>query len=125
MHEKRQHPRFDCDIKTTFYFHEGDPSKIDIQKDKGTKSKGKILDISCGGIFIATNERVAASTPIKLKFKLKKQSIETTGKITRTGLIANNPAETVIRLKKHKIKEELYIAIEFDNKLKQLCEYDI
>ena len=125
MQEKRKFKRFDCNIKTTFFYFEGNPEEIDIKKESGKKTKGSIIDISCGGVFIATNENIPTGRPVKLQFKLKKYYIETTGKIVRAGTIVNNPTETAQKIKDNKVKADLFIAVEFDNELETLNEEDM
>lgn len=78
------------------------------------KGKGVIIDISRGGVFIASNTRVAAGMPIILNFELMKQKMSITGHIVRTGMLANNPSEVARKFSMFSHRGDSYIAVEFN-----------
>ena len=119
MAEKRKFPRFNCKLKCRFHYFEGDPETIDIRSTKSIKGKGKILDISCGGILISTNTPVGINRPIIAELKTNRKTYKRLGNIVRTGLVENNPAEVLEKFKKLKIKEKVYIAIEFEQPIEE------
>jgi len=123
MDEKRHFERFNCKIKTKFKYYEGDPDRYDPSTATFINSKGTIFDISVGGIFIITDERVTVGMPFVTNFSLKKKKLQLTGHIVRTGLLKNNPSEIAIKFKKHSTHGDAYIAVEFDQPLDDL-KYD-
>lgn len=117
MTEKRQFPRYSCNLKTKFLYYMGNPEEIDINTSVPKKGKGLILDICSGGVFIITNEKVTIGIPIKVNFSIKKNKYNMSGKIVRTGLLKNNPSELVQKYSKLAIKKDSYIAVEFTEKI--------
>lgn len=115
MNEKRKYSRYACLLKAKFIYFEGDPDSS--ENLKGTKGKGRILDISQGGIFIATNSKVSINQPIEITFKTAHKKYTKKGTIIRTGLIKNNPSDTVIKYENLKIKENSYLAVQFEELL--------
>ncbi len=115
MNEKRHFYRYNCQIKSKFEYCEGNPATEEYGDP--IKGKGRILDISQGGIFIATDEKVSISLPIEVNFKTNNKKYLKNGNIIRTGLIKNNPSETVQKYNELKIKEQSYLAIQFDEPL--------
>lgn len=120
MKEKRKFPRYACKIKTAFEYYEGNPEKIDTAITVPQKGKGFILDISCGGLFIATNDRVPVGLPIQLSFSTKKNTYNLAGHIVRTGLFKNNPSEIAQKYLKFSSRGDSYLAIEFDTPLESI-----
>jgi hypothetical protein len=112
--EKRKYTRYDCSIKSKFFFHVGHPEELDISTDVPQKGKGTIVDISRGGVFLTSHNRVQVGMPIILKFSLNKQKMDIQGHILRTGLIENNPTEIAKKFLKHVSKGDSYIAVEFN-----------
>lgn len=119
--DKRKHTRYACSIKTKFDFYVGNPDEIDISIEIPQKGKGIIIDISCGGVFIASNTRVPAGMPVILDFVLDKKKINIQGKIVRTGLLKNNPSEIAKKFSMFSSKGDSYIAVEF---LKPIEEFN-
>ncbi len=68
MNEKRQFPRYECNISVKFAFYEGNPEELKMESLKPVKGKGTIIDISKGGAFIVCNSRVNINMPINLFF---------------------------------------------------------
>ena len=122
MSEKRKYPRYACKIKSKFDYFEGNPDTIDIDLSVPEKGKGLILDISKGGLFLVSDERVAIGMPIKLNFKLNKQKCSKTGKIVRTGLLSNNPSELAQKFSRYAASASAYIAVEFDELIEEITE---
>jgi hypothetical protein len=118
--DKRKHRRYACSIKTNFKFYTGNPDDFDMSSSTPEKGKGVIMDISCGGVLIATNSRVSAAMPIILSFKMNKEDYKIQGKIVRTGLLKNNPSEIAQKFKLFSGKGDLYIAVEFDTPISDL-----
>jgi len=114
MPEKRKFPRYNCKVKTKFEFYEGNPDDFDAQKSKFKKGKGLILDISNGGIFIVTDEKVSIGLPIKASFGLEKEKYSINGTIVRTGLLKNNPSELAKKFAEASTNKDAYIAMEFN-----------
>lgn len=114
MPDKRKYPRYSCSIKTKFEYFTGNPDEVNIDTSIAEKGKGVIIDISRGGVFIASNTRVAVGMPIILNFDLQKQKKRITGHIVRTGLLANNPSEVARKFSMFSSKGDSYIAVEFN-----------
>lgn len=125
MTEKRKYKRIPCKIKVQFEFVEGDPEEIDIEDSTPTTGTGLILDISKGGIFIVSKTRISINNPIKSTFKLKNDMCTIEGSVVRTGLIKNNPAEIAQKYSKKDLKEDVYIAVRFDQPLEKLSKSDL
>ncbi|MBN1500297.1 MAG: PilZ domain-containing protein [Spirochaetes bacterium] len=125
MSEKRKFPRFCCKLKCKFNYFEGDPEKIDIHSVKSRKGKAGILDISRGGVFISTNTEVGINRPVIVTFKTNRKVYSLLGNIVRTGLVENNPAEVLEKFKQRKIKEKIYIAVEFEKPVEEFTEGEI
>lgn len=117
--DKRKYARYSCSIKTKFCYYVGNPDEIDINTSEPKKGKGLIIDISCGGVFIASNTRVPAGMPVILDFTLDKQKIKIQGRITRTGLLQNNPSEIARKFAMFSSKGDSYIAVEFNDPIKE------
>ena len=122
MTEKRKFPRYACKIKAGYEYYEGNPEEIDTSITVAQKGEGFILDISCGGIFIVTNDRVPVGIPIKISFSTKKNSYNLTGHIVRTGLFKNNPSQ---KYEKFSSKGDSYLAVEFDTPLESITTKDL
>lgn len=114
MPDKRKYPRYSCSIKTKFEYFTGNPDEVNIDTSIAEKGKGVIIDISRGGVFIASNTRVAVGMPIILNFDLQKQKKRITAHIVRTGLLANNPTEVARKFSMFSSKGDSYIAVEFN-----------
>jgi hypothetical protein len=117
MTEKRTYPRFESKIKCTFDYYEGDPETIDMELEHPEQGKGYVMDISKGGVFIISDERVAVSMPVKVSFSIGKARFNPRGVIVRTGLLENNPSEIARRFSRYSAKGETYIAVEFSEPL--------
>lgn len=117
--DKRKYTRYACSIKSKFEYYVGNPDEIDINLSVPKKGKGIIIDISCGGVFIASNTRVPAGMPVILKFALKKEKITIQGRIVRTGLLKNNPSEIAKKFSMFSTKGDSYIAVEFDQTMNE------
>jgi hypothetical protein len=125
MNEKRLHPRYSCRMKVHFHFFEGDPDIVDIKDAPFKKGKGTILDISCGGMFIATNERVSVNIPISVTFRNRRTVLAVDGTIIRTGLLTNNPSGIARKFKLLRTKKDFFIAVRFSQLLENLDESDL
>ena len=115
MTEKRKYVRYECKILAKFDFYEGDPNKIDIDNTVPHKGTGYILDLSSGGLLLATNDRVGIDMPIKINFFIKDKGYDKLGKIIRTGLIKDNPSDVAKEFAGYTNKGDLYIAMKFDH----------
>ena len=111
--DKRRYTRYTCSIKSKFYYYVGNPDEIDINIDLPQKGKGLIIDISPGGVFIASNTKVPVGMPVILKFSFNKQKMDIQGNIVRTGLLKNNPTEIARKFSIFSSKGDSYIAVEF------------
>ncbi|HOS41750.1 MAG TPA: PilZ domain-containing protein [Spirochaetota bacterium] len=125
MSEKRKYRRYACDIKATFEFFEGDPDTVDVTITIPSNGAGRIIDISRGGVFIASNDRVSISNIIRVSFALKKEKRTAEGIIVRTGLLRNNPSEAALRFANRKVKEDSYIAVRFTDPLPDFTDKDL
>ena len=125
MTEKRKYPRYNCEFKTKFDYYEGNPEKIDTDKDTPQKCKGHILDISQGGVFIVSVTRVAIGMPLRIKFSTKKNKYNVMGFIVRTGLLENNPSKIAQKFAKFSSKGDSYIAVEFDKTITEDIKEEI
>ncbi|MCP4135741.1 MAG: PilZ domain-containing protein [bacterium] len=125
MSEKRKFHRYSCKIKSEFDYYEGNPDEIDLDISVPQKGTGLILDISCGGLFLVTDEKVSINMPIRIRFKTKKEPFNILGKIVRTGLLKNNPSEIAQRFAHFSVKGDSYIAIEFDEAIASLSEQEL
>jgi hypothetical protein len=117
--DKRKFMRYACSIKTRFDYYVGNPDEIDVSISVPQKGKGVIIDISCGGVFIASNTRVPAGMPVILNFTLDKEKISVQGRIARTGLLKNNPTEVAKKFSMFSSKGDSYIAVEFVHPIKE------
>jgi len=117
--DKRKYTRYTCSIKTRFDYYIGNPDDIDIDTSVPKQGKGLIIDISCGGVLIASNTRVPAGMPIILSFTLNKQKMNVQGRIARTGLLQNNPTEIAKKFAIFSSKGDSYIAVEFTNPINE------
>ncbi len=125
MSEKRKFPRYACKLKTTFDYYEGNPDDLDLAVTVPTKGQGLILDLSQGGVFIISDDRVPVHMPILVRFSTKKQDFEVMGKIVRTGLLEFNPSEVAMKYARFSAKGEVYIAVQFDEEIPVISEKDI
>ena len=114
MPDQRKYTRYSCSIKTKFEYFTGNPDEVNTDTSVAEKGKGVIIDISCGGVFIASSTRVAAGMPVILNFTLQKDKKRVTGRIVRTGLLNNNPSEVARKFSMFSAKGDSYIAVEFD-----------
>ncbi|HPS59135.1 MAG TPA: PilZ domain-containing protein [Spirochaetota bacterium] len=119
MPDQRKYPRYSCSIKTKFEYFTGNPDEVNIDTSVADKGKGVIIDISRGGVFIASNTRVAAGMPVILNFNLLKQKIRIAGHIVRTGLLTNNPSEVARKFSMFSSKGDSYIAVEFSEPVEE------
>ena len=118
MNDKRKFKRYECKIKVRFeHSEEMNPPTENISPFKG---KGHILDISQGGVFIATDSNVPVSCDIVVSFKTESKIFEEKGFIVRTGTLKNNPAEVIKKFENYDIKENAYIAVQFDNPIEDI-----
>lgn len=115
MNEKREFPRYACNLSVKFSFYEGNPDELDTETAKQVKDKGIIIDISKSGVFLVSNSRVNINMPINLVFTFNKDKININGLIVRTGLMKNNPSELAKKYSGKKVKGDAYIAVKFDN----------
>jgi hypothetical protein len=122
MNEKRKFKRYECKIKVRFEHTEEMNSST--EEIPGFKGKGHILDISQGGIFIATDTNVPVSCDILVTFKTESRIFEEKGFIVRTGTLKNNPAEVVKKFENYDIKEKSYIAIQFENPIDNINQME-
>lgn len=125
MTEKRKYPRYSCKIKVSYEYYEGDPESADADIIVPSKGKGFIYDISQGGAFLISNERVAVNQRMRLTFSTKKSDYAMESRITRTGLIKNNPSEIAQRMTGHTSKGDSYIAVEFTHPIPQFNPDDL
>lgn len=122
MNEKRMYPRYSCRMKVRFHFFEGDPDIVDIHDTPSTKGKGTVLDISRGGMFIATNNRVSVNIPISLQFRSRREVFSISGTIIRTGLLSNNPSGIARKFGILRSKKDFFIAVRFSQLLENFDE---
>jgi len=122
MNEKRMYPRYACRMKVRFHFFEGDPDVVKINDATSTKGTGTVLDISRGGMFIATNNRVSVNIPISLRFRSRHEVFSVNGTIIRTGLLANNPSGTARKFGLLRAKKDFFIAVRFSQLLENFDE---
>jgi hypothetical protein len=113
MVEKRKYERYQCKIKTKFNYYEGNPDEIDYDITVPSKGKGLICDVSQGGIFIISKERVAVGMPALVQFKIKKTSYSVHAHIVRNGMLKNNPTEAAKIFSKYLAFGDSYIVMEF------------
>lgn len=125
MVEKRRYPRYDCKIKTKFEYYDGAPEDKDIDISVPNKGKGFIFDISHGGVFIVTSERVNVDQPIKLDFSTRKRRCRIDGRIIRIGLIKNNPSEVAQKFVQFTSKGDSYIACEFNDPIEDFTPEEL
>jgi hypothetical protein len=114
MNEKREFPRYACNLSVKFAFYEGNPDEFKIETAKSVKGKGTIIDISKGGAFVVSNSRVNINMPINLNFSSDGKKNNINGIIVRTGLMKNNPSEIAQRYAGKKVKGDAYIAVKFE-----------
>jgi hypothetical protein len=120
MNEKRQFPRYTCNLSVKFDFYEGNPDEPKIESLKPVKGKGTIIDISKGGVFVVSNSRVNIDMPINISFSSSGKKNNLNGIIVRTGLMKNNPSEIVQKYAGQKIKGDAYIAVKFNSQLENV-----
>ncbi len=125
MSDKRKYPRYSCNIKAEIEIYEQTPDDTDIDLTVPVKGKGFILDISKGGFFLISNERVSVKATIKAKYKIKKAVTNSSGKVVRTGLLVNNPSELAKKFSQFSSHGDSYIAVELHEPMCDLCEEDI
>ncbi|MBP7902255.1 MAG: PilZ domain-containing protein [Spirochaetes bacterium] len=118
MNDKRKFKRYECKIKVRF--EHSDEMNTPTESISAFKGKGHILDISQGGIFIATDSNVPVSCDIIVSFKTESKIFEEKGFIVRTGTLKNNPAEVIKKFENYDIKEKAYIAVQFDNPIEDI-----
>ena len=125
MTEKRKYPRFACKIRADFDFYSGDPDKIDRATSVPEKGTGVILDLSLGGMFLASNNRVGINCPVTVSFSTKKGDLKVNGRVNRTGQLQNNPSEVARAFAKFADSGDYYIAVEFDTLLDNISGDDL
>lgn len=125
MNEKRQYKRYSCTMKIRFSYFEGDPDTIDISSVPTHKGKGLVLDISRGGMMIATDSRVSVNMPLTLEFRTKSSTYNLSATIVRTGLLNNNPSVVARRFANAGVGKSAFIAIQFNPSLSELDENDL
>jgi hypothetical protein len=114
MTEKRKYERHQCFEKIEYEYWEGNPDTIDTELTVPRRGGGHMLDISQGGAFVVTNDRLGINMPIKLHIPAGRGRRELMGSIVRTGLLKNNPSEIAMKYAAVKVKEDAYLAIRFD-----------
>ena len=119
MDEKRKFARYRVQIKSKFEYYEGNPEKIDTEISVPHKGKGLILDISQGGAFLISDEKVSPGMPVIIQFSNKNKSYNKDGVIVRTGLLKSNPSEIAKKFEKFSKKNKSYIAIEFNSLIEE------
>jgi hypothetical protein len=120
INDKRKYERYSCKIKTKFDYYEGDPETIDIYLDIPEKAKGTIIDISKGGVFILSNEKITVGIPAVIHFELNNIKYDILGKIIRTGSLENNPSDVAKKFLPFLSSGNYYIAVEFNEVFEQL-----
>jgi hypothetical protein len=120
INDKRKYERYSCKIKTKFDYYKGDPETIDIYLDIPEKAKGTIIDISKGGVFILSNEKITVGVPLVIHFELNKVKFDILGKIVRTGSLENNPSDVAKKFLPFLSSGNYYIAVEFNEVFEQL-----
>jgi hypothetical protein len=125
MSEKRIFPRFSCQMKVRFHFHEGDPDTVDPETSPSKKGKGIVLDISRGGIFIATDTHVSINIPIIIDFRTKREAFTIGGTIVRTGRMKDNPSEVAMKYNHLRIRRNMYVAVQFKQPIENFNENEI
>ena len=118
--DKRKFERYSCKIKTKFDYYEGDPETIDIYLDVPEKGKGTIIDISKGGVFILSNEKITVGIPVVIHFELYKEKFDILGRIVRTGSLKNNPSDVAKKFLPFLSSGKYYIAVEFNEVFEKL-----
>jgi hypothetical protein len=114
MNEKRLYPRYSCSVNVRFRCFTGDPDVINVTVAPSFKGKGKVLDISKGGICIATNSRVSVNMPVKLEFKIRKNKYSLDAMVVRTGKIENNPSVLARAFRLLKPGRKYFVAFQFE-----------
>ncbi len=114
MTEKRKYERHQCFESIEYEYWEGNPETVDIGATAPRKGGGHMLDISQGGSFVVTNDRLGINMPVKLRIDAGKGRRELMGSVVRTGLLKNNPSEIAMKYAAVKVKEDAYLAIRFD-----------
>ena len=125
MTEKRKHPRYSCKIEALLNYYPGNPDEVDPETAEPVSIKGYILDISAGGLFLITSEKVGINSPAKVVFATSKKEMKVSGRIIRTGRLKDNPSEVAQKFSHFAEKGENYIAVKFDNHLENFSEDDI
>ena len=123
--DQRKFLRFSCSIKVKFDYFVGNPDEIDIHTSEPKKGQGVILDISQGGVFVASDTRVPAGMPVILDFAIDKKKMNVHGKIVRVGLLKNNPTEIARKFSKFSSKGDSYIAIEFFKPIEEINSIEL
>ena len=112
-------------MKVRFRYYEGDPDTIDPESSDSKNCKGLILDISKGGLFIATDTRVSVNLPVTCEFRTKKERFNIPGTIVRTGLIENNPSEIARKYRDRGLTSDCYVAVQFRSDFESFDETDL
>ena len=122
MNEKREFPRYECNLSVKFEFYEGNPDEINTETAKPVKGKGTIIDISKSGVFLVSDSRVNINMPIRLAFTSGGEKNKINGLIVRTGLMKNNPSEVAKKYAEKKVKGDTYIAVKFENLIENISQ---
>ncbi|MDA3899258.1 MAG: PilZ domain-containing protein [Spirochaetes bacterium] len=125
MQEKREYQRYSCLLKVKFQYHDGDPENPELIHTRPVKGKGRILDISKGGLFVASHTKTGINRSITVLFKTRERILSIPGTIVRTGLMKNNPSEVLKKFAELKIREDAYLAIRFDIPIEEFSSDEI
>jgi hypothetical protein len=125
MNEKRLYPRYSCSEKVRFRCFTGDPDVINITVAPSFKGKGKVLDVSKGGMCIATNSRVSVNLPVKLDFKIRNKKYSLDATVVRTGKIENNPSILTRTFRLLKPGRKYFIAFQFEYLVEDIDSADL
>lgn len=84
--DKREYPRYDKDLQIEFALQ---------QKNYFPDSRGRILNISLGGVYMLSGSLIEKDASITLTFTIQKDgkvsTLSTTGSVLRSGMISDEP----------------------------------
>ena len=112
MNEKRVFARYRTDLLVEFEH---------LGKDETIKGKGKIVNMSLGGLYMISSNKVNQDKPVNLCFKLKsdtegsgKEIYKNAGSIIRSGLLQDEKNELKLKYSVTEESEKFYMAVKFN-----------
>jgi hypothetical protein len=127
MENQREHPRYIAKIKVEFENCGDESSRAGGEFPPSCAGFGHTLDVSLGGVLMTCSSETMPDEPVSLCFYISGKDsgadnirFLTRGKVVRTGLVRDIPAEIKQKLPGDLLGETHFMAVKFANPLFEL-----